>query len=228
MPAQHHLPEALFFDVDGVLIDSMQVKGEAFAQAFDDFPGCREAIIALHLANGGVTRSAKIGLIYETILNQDPQPTDINSRVAAFSRAVVERVIAAPEIPGASEALGRWAQKSALHAVSATPTEELLVIFDRRGMTGYFRSVQGWPPKKGDAVRQILADFGYNPDHCVLIGDSPEDSAAAQTAGVRFVQVSASPASDFVHINAVIRDLHGLDDAINRVLAEPSSAQPGQ
>ena len=29
----------VFFDVDGVLIDSMELKGEAFAEAFDDFRG---------------------------------------------------------------------------------------------------------------------------------------------------------------------------------------------
>ena len=31
-------PEAIFFDVDGVLIDSLAIKGDAFSRAFSDYP----------------------------------------------------------------------------------------------------------------------------------------------------------------------------------------------
>ena len=49
--AQAGMPEAIFFDVDWVLIESLSVKGEAFALVFKDFPDDCDSIIDYHLAH---------------------------------------------------------------------------------------------------------------------------------------------------------------------------------
>jgi beta-phosphoglucomutase-like phosphatase (HAD superfamily) len=53
-------PEAIFFDVDGVLIDSLAIKGDSFSRAFNDYPEAREEIIAFHLSHGGVTKKSPV------------------------------------------------------------------------------------------------------------------------------------------------------------------------
>lgn len=217
MPAQT-APQAIFFDVDGVLIDSLDIKGEAFARAFDELPHRHDEIVRFHLDHGGVTRSEKLELIFRSVYGRTPTPDELEARVAIFATAVVDAVIAAPEIRGASQALAQWSTRAPLHAVSATPTDELVHILDQRGLTDYFTSVQGWPPKKTAAVSRLIDEHGYEPGRCVLVGDSREDLNAAASAGVHFVQVSRSSEMDFVESEWVIRDLVGLSTAIESLL----------
>jgi len=207
-------PEAIFFDVDGVLIDSLAVKGDAFSRAFSDYPEAREEIIAFHLSHGGVTRSDKITLLFRLIVGREPSAQEIADRIRQFSSSVFEGVVAAPEIPGARAALEEWSGKVALHAVSATPTDELRLIFDRRNITKFFTSVHGWPPKKELTVQYILTAYGYDPAACILVGDSREDLHAALAAGVSFIQISPPGESKFDESDVVIGDLRGLTAAV--------------
>lgn len=210
--------QAIFFDVDGVLIDSLDVKGRAFVGVFSDYPERHTEIMDFHLAHGGVTRGKKIEMIFRLIHGRDPTFDEIEIRVALFTSLVVDAVIAAPEIRGASEALANWSSQIPLHAVSATPTEELVFILEQREMTRFFTSVHGWPPDKSKTVQRMIDEHGYEPKSCVLVGDSKEDFAAAKKTGIHFVQVSLNPLTDFVESESVIRDLDGLSSAIESVL----------
>ncbi len=216
------MPDAIFFDVDGVLIDSMEIKGNAFAIAFDDHPELRDDIIALHYANAGVTRSEKIALILREVLGVEPSPEAIQARVAAFGEAVVTAVIAAPEILGAGDAVAKWAEVCELHAVSATPNEELGRIFAGRNLTSSFTSISGWPPAKSVLIDSIVRRRGLDRSRCILVGDSREDHAAAQSNGLAFIQVRAAGEADFTVGGEAIADLRELDRAINRVLRLPA------
>jgi len=216
------MPEAIFFDVDGVLIESLSVKGEAFALAFADFPDDRGSIIDYHLANGGVNRVEKIRQIFVQISGRQPTEAELAERVRSFSEAVVEQVIAAPEIAGAREAVEFWGGRVPLHAVSATPTDELLVIFNRRGISQHFTSINGWPPKKTELLPALVRELGYAPEGCIMVGDSAEDEAAALAAGILFIRVSPNEQDRSPAGVPVIRDLHGLTDAISTLRGRTS------
>jgi phosphoglycolate phosphatase-like HAD superfamily hydrolase len=220
--AQPGIPEAIFFDVDGVLIESLSVKGEAFALVFSDFPDDRDSIIDYHLAHGGVNRVEKIRQIFVQLTGRMPTDSELAERVHAFSELVVEQVITAPEIAGAGMALEFWSARVPLHAVSATPLDELLVIFDRRGMSQYFASIHGWPPKKTELLPELVRDLGYATGACVMVGDSAEDEAAARAAGTLFIRVSPHEQDRSTEGVPVIRDLHGLTDAISTLRGRTS------
>ncbi len=219
MSVQEPTPlQAIFFDVDGVLIDSLDIKGEAFALAFSEFPNRRDEIMRFHLEHGGVTRSEKLALIFHSVYGREATADELDARVAVFGAFVVSAVIAAPEIRGASGALGYWSTRASLHAVSATPTEELVHILEKRGLSDFFTSVQGWPPNKTKTIKTLLGEHAYDPDRCVLVGDSREDLNAASSASTHFVQVSRSPESDFAESIWVVRDLADLSGVLESVV----------
>ena len=62
---------SIFFDFDGVIIDSVGVKTNAFMEIFKDHPRHREEILAYHQLNGGLSRYIKIRYIYEKILKKE-------------------------------------------------------------------------------------------------------------------------------------------------------------
>jgi phosphoglycolate phosphatase-like HAD superfamily hydrolase len=210
--------DAILFDVDGVLIDSLPIKGEAFAAAFDDRTDLHDQIVAFHLANGGVNRTEKIAQLYALAFGRAPASDELSARVDAFARAVYDGVVRAPEIPGAAAALSSWSGKVPLHAVSATPQDELSLILVARGIAPYLTTIEGWPPPKVELVGSLIRRCGYQPERCLVVGDSREDLVAAKTAGALFVHVCSSELDGFPEANAVIRDLRGLDAAIQHLV----------
>jgi len=218
VPGRAATPEAIFFDVDGVLIDSLKVKGEAFALAFADYPSARNSIIEFHLVNGGVNRIDKISRIIANINGREATDTELSERVRAFREAVVEHVVAAPEISGANAALAHWSALAPLHAVSATPADELELILQRRRIAQYFTSINGWPPKKTELLPLLVRRFGYTPGRCITVGDSAEDEAAASTAGTMFVRVAPTGEDRMPGAVPAIDNLQGLTHAVSMLM----------
>ena len=186
------IPTAVFLDVDGVLIDSAEVKGEAFVETFDDFPHSAEKVLEFHRAHGGLTREIKIRQILESLGNESPAESEISNRVSRFSDLVVQRVIEAAEIPGTYEFLREWSNRCPLYAVSATPDEELQRIMAARGLVPFFQSVRGWPPEKSGLIGQEIASGGFKTSECILVGDSDEDYQAARRSSVPFIFFGAA------------------------------------
>lgn len=188
--------DSIFFDVDGVLLDTIDIKGEAFADTFD---GCSQdqkiQILNLHRKNGGVRRSQKIALILDQVFKQHVSQAEVLRFTEIFAGLVIDRVLNAPEIPGASSALKSLSESIPLHAVSATPLTELEGIIEARGWKEYFCSIHSVPPSKGSTVHDLITRYGYARNKCIFIGDSPEDRKAAQENEVPFVLVSNEPAA---------------------------------
>jgi len=184
--------DAIIFDVDGVLLDTVDVKGEAFVDALEGYPDRRAQILDLHYRNGGMAREEKLARILIDVYEQDADPIEVDRLVEKFTQCVVPRVLAAPEIAGATSALASLACYAPVHALSATPTVELHSILDARGWGEHFRSIHGSPPTKDLVMEAILQDFGYECSRCVMVGDSSQDRDAAQRNGVPFVYVTDS------------------------------------
>jgi phosphoglycolate phosphatase-like HAD superfamily hydrolase len=208
--------DALFLDVDGVLIDSVGVKGDAFVDAFAGYPDRREAVLTFHRENGGLPRGKKIQRIMEEIYGQDAAQAEIKRVTSLFADSVVERVLQSPEIAGATSALEVLGQAIPLHAVSATPTAELIDILAQRGWAAHFSSVHGVPPEKSETVRDLLRAHCYRPDHCYLIGDSTHDHHAALANGVPFIYVSTDLSDRIPDAAAVVPDLVSLPHLLLR------------
>jgi phosphoglycolate phosphatase-like HAD superfamily hydrolase len=183
------VPDAVFFDVDGVLLDTVRAKGDAFADAFECSPGGRGLVMGLHMSNGGVPREPKVMMIFEALHGRSATSDEVSALVDRFAELAIERVLAASEIPGASSALAELSRHVPLHAVSATPFRELVRIFEARGWAGYFRSIHGIPPTKTLTVSNLLGEHGYEAAKCFMIGDSSQDRDAARANAVPFIFV---------------------------------------
>ncbi|MCK5722811.1 MAG: HAD family hydrolase, partial [Gammaproteobacteria bacterium] len=150
--------EAVFFDFDGVILDSVDVKTKAFAKMFRQYGlKVEKRVVEYHLNNGGVSRFDKFRYYYEEILNQPVDEEIIESLSKQFSNLVVEGVLASPFIPGAKESLDRLKKKAIpCYIVSATPYEEINLIVEKKELKGYFKEVHGSPRKKWEICREII------------------------------------------------------------------------
>jgi phosphoglycolate phosphatase-like HAD superfamily hydrolase len=195
---------SIILDFDGVILESVSVKTEAFRKLFKFAPHHVSAIVKFHLDNGGMSRYDKFQHIYENILIEDLTPLKYNELSEQFSRLVMEEVIRAPFVPGAQEFLDAYHVKIPLWVVSATPLEELCQIVQRRKISHYFKGVYGAPRKKTECISEILHLLGASPNSVIFIGDAKNDLEAARHTGVRFIgRVKNGDEHQFIGLNGV-------------------------
>lgn len=182
--------QAFFFDFDGVLADSVEVKTRAFAKLFEPH-GVEivERVIDHHRRHGGMTRVDKFDHYYRKYLGTTLNDKEMADLCRRFAELVVDEVVAAPEILGAGEFLKRWSSRLDCFVISAAPEEEIREIVKRRGMTAYFKEVLGAPTDKKTNLQSLLNKYGLNPSRCCFFGDAESDYLAARACGTHFIGI---------------------------------------
>ncbi len=183
--------QAIFFDFDGVILDSVHVKTRAFAKMFRDYgPEIEKQVVDYHLAHGGVSRFEKFRYFYEVFLRKPVSDAEIEKLGEQFSDLALEEVLNSPFIEGAEETLEQVRKENILSfVVSGTPDEEMKQIVNLRNLWPYFKEVHGSPTHKDEHVRDIAKRYDLNLANCLFIGDSTTDYDAATAAGTQFLGV---------------------------------------
>ena len=206
--------KSLLLDFDGIILESVSVKTEAFRKLFSFIPEHVDEIVQFHIDNGGMSRFDKFQYIYTHILKEDLTQEKFEELSEKFSKIVFEEIVKVPFVPGAQEFLECYHTKIPLFVVSATPENELLQIIQKRNMSHYFRKVYGAPRKKSDCITEIVKLTGSPPDTVLFVGDARNDLDAAHTAGVRFIgRIKPGDENRFYGLSGielVIPDLHEL------------------
>jgi HAD superfamily hydrolase (TIGR01549 family) len=176
----------LILDFDGIILESVGVKTEAFRKLFLSVPGHVDEIVAYHRENAGMSRFDKFRYIYAHILHRELPDEEFQRLSRTYADLVVDRVIASPFVPGAEEFLERFSPRIPLYVMSATPQDELRSILVRRGLDGYFRDAYGAPMRKTEGILRILAREGLSAPDVLYVGDALNDYHAAREAGIPF------------------------------------------
>jgi phosphoglycolate phosphatase-like HAD superfamily hydrolase len=193
--------QAFFFDFDGVLADSVEVKTKAFARLFEPFgPEVRAKVVDHHRRHSGVTRVDKFRYYYQEFLHQSLPEEELAELCQRFARLVVDEVVMAPETPGAEKFLHHFVEKLPLFVVSAAPEAELQEIVKSRGWSGYFREVRGAPRSKRENLEILLQKYDLVAEHCLFFGDAEADYLAAQACGVRFIGIVPGPGAPLLAV----------------------------
>ena len=199
------------FDFDGVLVESVDVKTRAFAALYAEHgKEVVAAVVAHHLAHGGLSRFEKFRHCHRVFLGRDLPAAEERALGERFSALVEDAVVASAWIPGAREFLEAWHGQLPMYVASGTPEAELLRIVERRGMARYFAGVRGTPATKGELIAGFARAEGVSPERVLMVGDSTTDYEGALQAGSGFVGIASSPVPVFGPEVAVLPDLIGL------------------
>lgn len=186
-PNHSRLLKVIIFDFDGVILESGDIKTQAFLELFADYPEHRPAILQHHLANLGVSRYDKFAWIYRELLDRPLTEAERERLGCDFSAIVLDKILHCPFVPGALDALQLLRPYYGLFVASGTPQEELEFIVRRRNLNDYFAGVWGAPRKKAEIIRGILEQHGLEPEEVVMVGDGLSDYEAAVATRVGFI-----------------------------------------
>lgn len=179
-----------FFDFDGVVVDSVGVKTEAFRTLFEPYgPEILHQVLEHHRLNGGISRIDKIQYSHTHFVGAPLSADELRDWGTRYSELVVDRVIAAPWIKGAEEFLQEMHGRCRIFVISGTPEEELKRVIAVRNMGHYFDEILGSPIRKPTHIRTLLSTYGLEPASSVFLGDALTDYYAARETGLHFLGI---------------------------------------
>jgi HAD superfamily hydrolase (TIGR01549 family) len=181
------MTEAIIFDFDGVLVESTEIKTEAFRRLFSGYPDKVHEIVEYHKMNMGISRYVKFRYFYESILGKELSRDKEIELGKKFSQVVLERIAKAPFVTGALDFLDNHYKKTPLFIASGTPHEELYYIIKKRGISHYFKEIHGTPRKKPEIIVDILSRYSWRASDVIFVGDAESDLKAARESGVCFI-----------------------------------------
>jgi beta-phosphoglucomutase len=207
LPARHAPVQALLFDLDGTLIDSMPLHEQAWVQwfamhglPFDDPAGFFAA-----------TAGRSIG---EILVDLMPERAAEHARLGD-EREEMYRVRARSQlqlIPGALALMDlSAAQGLAMAVCTAAPDANVALAYERFGLGARVATTvnpsQGFRGKPHpDLFLEAARRLGIDPAHCIVFEDAPLGVQAAQRAGMRAVAITSTmPASAFAGFPNLIR-----------------------
>ncbi len=209
--------KAIFFDFDGVILESVNIKTEAFVELFKDYPEHVDKIREHHINNTGVSRFEKIKYYFNDIIREPLSKRKYNKYLIKFSKIVLKKVIEADYVPGAEKFLKNNYRKYDLYVISATPTDEIKLIIEKKTLSKYFKEVFGSPIKKEEWIKKIILNNYYDKDQVVYVGDALSDYEAAVENRIHFIgRVSNINKNIFkgLSVNYLLKDLTKLDETI--------------
>ncbi|GIG59285.1 phosphoglycolate phosphatase [Longispora fulva] len=174
--------DAVVFDLDGVLVDSHETMGRAFAVAYAEVVGDEPAPFAEY--------QRYQGLYFPEIMRRMGLPLEMEEPFVRESYRLADQV---PVCDGVFELLETLRDRGFRLAVAtgkAGPRARSLLTTLK--LIEYFDQVVGsdevaHPKPAPDIVLRALGLIGARPDGAVMVGDAPADIRCARDAGVTSV-----------------------------------------
>lgn len=181
--------KAIFFDFDGVILDTLEAKGKAFARLYTTQTDDQtfKIIMTFHLTNGGMNRVEKIKRIHQLLKSEEITETELNNKLEELKQYMKDVLLdcgpidnyIVPLIKDLSANVPLW-------VVSAAPRDELLILCDNLKITGCFKEILG-SCKKIEVIKDLLQKINLTSNEVLFIGDAEEDFKASTANNVPFV-----------------------------------------
>ena len=186
--------KVLVFDFDGTLVDSNQVKYDAY---FDLFPRDERHADVIRDVLRTDFEASRYVILAKILDRLGVAPTQRAERVQAlaeqYNTLALAGVKTCPVCHGAEAVLQAFQFTYAVYLSSTTPADALREIVAFREWTGYFREIFGHPRQKAATLREILQREHVQPENVLVVGDGESDRHAAQETGCRFFNVKQHP-----------------------------------
>ena len=182
----------IFFDFDGVILDSNECKTDAFYKLYLKYgEKIANEVKIYHIRNGGISRFEKFRYWEKKYFNREIDDDALNKLVSEFSKLVKSNVISSNEIEGSINFIESNYKNYKMWIISGTPTDELQEICSKINLDGFFLGIHGSPEKKHYWSEKIISEHNLDRKKTLFIGDALADYNAAVYSKIKFLLVES-------------------------------------
>lgn len=186
----------IVFDFDGTLVDSNQIKYDAFFELFprDNFhKRIIKDILEKYLEESRYIIIRKILERIGSINDINGKENDVADKVKLlaerYNNLVVDGVKHCKVKSGAMEALKLLSTSYRLYLSSTTPESSLKEVVRYRKWDSFFCDIFGYPRDKVSTLLEIITRESIKAGEILVVGDGNSDKDSALTVGCNFLPV---------------------------------------
>lgn len=187
--------KVIVYDFDGVLVDSNQIKQDAYIIAFQRLGVDLTEDCVKSAQRSGGNRFQVIDVLWNRLASEQRLPLrqtkeEAEKKLALdYDKICTDYAATCSEISGAENALRKISLKYPQYVNSATLEASLVSIIERRGWRPLFKGVLGSPASKTANLNFIFVAESVTPKEVLFVGDGYRDVAAAKETGCQFVGI---------------------------------------
>ncbi|HBT93254.1 MAG TPA: haloacid dehalogenase [Chitinophagaceae bacterium] len=184
----------IFWDFDGVIMNSNSIRDFGFQYCLTDFPQYQiDELMVYHRLNGGLSRYNKFRYFFEKIRGEEVSDARILDFSQNFSSIMKDKLCDKNLLIKEIINFIKINYKNfTFHITSGSDENELRFICKELDISAYFKSIHGSPTPKNLLVKELIINNNYPKKNCLLIGDSVNDFQAAHDNGIYFKSYNAS------------------------------------
>lgn len=199
-------PQAILFDIDGLLITTGGAGTRSWRWAFNELYGI-PADIGEH-TEAGMTDPTIGKLTFKDVIGHEPSPEELAKVISCYLMRLPDEVAASSGykvLAGVDELLPRLGKAGFLLGLTTGTVEAAAHIKLARGNLNRFFSFGGYgsdSADRGELTRKAIERAGeilgtaIEPQAVLVLGDTPKDISAAHAAGAIGVGVASGKYSE--------------------------------
>ena len=186
--------KVIVFDFDGTLVDSNQLKYNAFFELFPSDSLHKE--IVTDVLDEFIEKSRYVILreilkrINRKTINEDDLDYRVHASAKRYNDIVVDGAKRCKEKSGAKEVLESLSKRYNLYLNSTTPETSLKEIVKHRNWEGFFCDIFGYPNDKTSVLFDIIKRESISPGDLLVVGDGKSDRDSANNVKCGFFQIN--------------------------------------
>jgi len=209
--------KTIFWDFDGVLMDSNIVRDQGFLEVLKEYPKEEVAqLMDFHQNNGGLSRYVKFRYFFEDIRKEAVTEEKIQELAQLFS-AIMKKLLVKPSllIQETIDFVKKNQGQYVMYITSGSDQKELRHLCKEMNINHFFKSIHGSPKPKKQWIKDLIQEHHYNPSECVIVGDSINDLEAATANDIFFIGFNNPQLKDkFVYFDS----FNGIDEPLENYL----------
>lgn len=187
--------KTLVFDCDGVILNSNQVKTDAFYKAALPYgEALAEQLVDYHVSHGGISRYTKFeyflkNIVPKDIVAKESFESQLKTLLTKYAQLVRQGLLECEVAPGLKE-LRKLTRNTKWLIVSGGDQAELNEIFLKRNLSHLFDGgIYGSPDTKDEILNREIKNSSITLP-ALFLGDSKYDYEAASKAKLDFIFLS--------------------------------------